>query len=750
MYKVLDLETETHIFHKRKASPFDERNWVVARGWKNQGDAQCSWTYHPKHDRTTYATIEPDVSMLVGFNLKFDLMWEMSQDNPDLQPFFKRGGRIWDCQYAEYLLMAQQEAAQMASLDSIVEKYGGRKKLDEVKILWDNGVKTSAIQEQLLIDYLVGTEEEGRNSGDIGNTELIFLGQVKKAQEQGQLKMIADRMDGLLATMYMEFAGLKVDIEEARRRLGELHTELANASIELDQYVPKDIPFEFDWTRQLTSMMIFGGTKKYQERDTYVDPNTGQLARLKAFEMWPMINGEPVPPGDGSEYGVADFDRYVSGKQKGEIKYRKVEVEGELKTKLQDRFYTFKRITQPEPQWKLDQKDAYGNPLYSVGKDQIEELSLRNIPFLKSLALKQRLDKEIGTYYITTKEKSGEASGMLTCVQVADHILHHKLNHSLTVTTRLSSSDPNLQNLPKAGKSHVKRMFISRFKNGVMVEADYSQLEVVVQGVLSKDQNLCQSLRDRVDFHCKRVAAKHNITYEEALDWCKNENHPDFKAGEAERTNCKVFSFQRAYGAGAPKIAYETGIPLADVEAMIIAEDKLFPGVVKFNSAVEVAVHKSAVPFQKANDAGEWNTYRRGFWYAPTGTIYSFMSRDALDWQRKKGIKDSFMPTELKNYPVQGTGGEFVQGMLGRLWRYLISVDFYDGQALLVNTVHDSVWADCATPEIADKIARDMIRELSAVPEYYNERYGMDIDVPFPVDIKMGPNMYDMKHWKAE
>ena len=90
------------------------------------------------------------------------------------------------------------------------------------------------------------------------------------------------------------------------------------------------------------------------------------------------------------------------------------------------------------------------------------------------------------------------------------------LNHTSTVTTRLSSSNPNLQNLPRKDKSKVKRIFRSRAKGGLMLEADYSQLEVVVQGVLSKDKQLCQDLRDRIDFHCKRVGIKHNVSYEEA------------------------------------------------------------------------------------------------------------------------------------------------------------------------------------------------------------------------------------------
>lgn len=742
MYLVFDLETETYSSHKRKASPFDSRNHVVARGWKAQNDTKCSYEYYGADRTKTYLRIPEQTTMLVGFNLKFDLLWEMANGNPDLHAFYKRGGKIWDCQYAEYLLKAQHPDSQMAALTDVAPLYGGTKKIDAVKALWEDGCKTVDIPEDLLIDYLVGTEEESRNGGDIRNTELIFLGHIQQAIRLGMLKMIQDRMDGLLATTDMEFRGLHVDVNEAKRRLNILNTELAEAEAELAKYIPDDLPFEFNWgSKYHASYIIFGGTAKYSKQTTYIDEATGELARLKTKERHYVH-------ADGSTHPTEPGVKYLSGKNKGEYKTKAVDVPGELKVKYQDFTYKFPGYTEPKDEWATKNVDAAGLPVYQTNSDVITEISIRNIPFLKVLSKKQALDKEIGTYYLRFDEKKKEYVGMLTCVQPSDKMLHHKLNHTSTVTTRLSSSDPNLQNLPRGDKSEVKAMFYSRFgDDGEMIEADYSQLEVVVQGVLSGDKNLCDFLRAQVDFHCKRVAAKFGIAYEDALVWCKDENYPDYKMWKARRTGCKEFSFQRAYGAGAAAIAAATGMSLSDVEELIEAEEALFPGIVEFNALVESAVKKSAVPFQAPNDAGQWKTYRRGFWQSPTGTMYSFRTYDAQEWQRKRGITDSFSPPEMKNYPVQGTGGEVVQGILGLLWRHFISKDFYNGRAYLVNTVHDCVWAD-VHKSVRDEVAADMKRIMESIPEYYNNRYGMKIDVPFPVEVEYGPNMNKLHHWK--
>lgn len=772
MYLIFDLETTIYESMKRKANPFDERNWIVAQGWKLQGDTDCSWAYHKEKSRSRWLDIPECVTMLVGHNIKFDLLWEMVMGNPSLSAFLKRGGRIWDTQYVEYLLRAQLQEVQMISLNDLSPQYGGTEKVDAVKALWDQGVQTYDIPEDLLIDYLVGTEEEKRNGGDIGNTELIFLGQVAKAHKLGMTNMIMDRMDGLLATTEMEFRGLKVDVAEAGRRLKVLTADLKRADTELQAFIPDDLPFEFNWNSPIhASALIFGGTVKYKKQAPYKDDD-GQWARYKAVEQWPLFNKEPVDPAScrfdkhTQQYCrmIDDLIRWQdvnkSGKNKGAPKFRNVSVQGDIKVKYQDFLYEFPGYTPPKDSWATSRLDGKGAPVYSTSSEVMETLAKRDMPFTKALGEKQKLDKEIGTYYVRYDPKKGYV-GMLSCVQPSDHIIHHSLNHVATVTTRLSSSSPNLQNLPRndkddegVEKSQVKTMFVSRFgDDGYMIEADYSQLEVVVQGVLSGDPQLCQDLRDKIDFHCKRVSAKHHISYKEAVDWCKNgvsiaALEASGYVGKVERTKCKIFSFQRAYGAGVDTVAEETGMTTEETRALFDAEDALYPGVVEFNKNVEAACHASAKPFQALNEkTGQWQTFRRGYWVAPTGTRYSWRTYPAQDWQKKRGITDSFNPPEMKNYPIQGTGGEFVQAILGLLVRKFIETDNYGGKAFLVNTVHDCVWID-AHKDVYDQVCRDIKPIMESIPEYYNNRYGMNITVPFPVDVEYGSNMNNLSHWR--
>ncbi len=736
-YMVFDLETENHTTFRRFCNPFDPVNWVVARGWKKQGDKQCSWTYHPKPDGSSL-DIPDDVTLLVGHNIKFDLMFEWG--TPQMKAFFKRGGRIWDTQYVEYLLEAMQQEYHMNSMDQIVEKYDGRLKINAVKELWEQGYLTSEIDRDLLIDYLVGTEDEQRNSGDIGNTERIFLGQIKRAKEKNMLTMIAARMDGLCCTTEMEYNGLKIDVQEAKRRMLILEQDLKDCNKELEQYIP-ELPegLEFNWNSGVhVSALIFGGTMKYSVKAPYKD-DTGEWARKLEKQQWPLFNGVPVSPDDAMH--LDNQDMFTSGKRKGEYKFRAVEVPGELKQKLQTFFFSLPGYTAPMPKWETALKDAAGNPVYQTGADIIAELGNRDIPFLKTLSRRAELVKELGTYYVQYDPGKKSYVGMLTCVDNRDHIIHHNLNHTTTVTSRLSGSNPNAQNIPRDDKSEVKKMFRSRFESGKMLEADYSQLEVVVQGLLSMDENLCADIRNKVDFHCKRVAYKHGITYEEAVARCKDEHHPEHKFWKSERTKAKVFSFQRAYGAGAALIAESTGMTIDEVKKLIEAEEEMYPGVMVFNKLVEDAIYESAVPFKHVFPHGGFKVYRRGYWQAPTGTLYSWRSYDATKYQQREGKTDTFKPTEIKNYPVQGTGGEIVQIILGKLWRHFVAHDNYNNMALLCNTVHDCVWIDVHT-DVLDAVAKDTKRIMESVPEVLTDLYGMDVPVPFPVEIEVGDNLY--------
>lgn len=760
-YIILDLETQTHTRFKRKANPFLPENYIVARGWKVEGDKQCTAEFYDDVDSVKSMHIPDDVDVIVAHNAKFELLYEMRFSNDSLHTFFKRGGRVHCTQYCEYLLNAQQQKFHMNSLDQIAPTYGGRVKIDGVKALWDAGVQTSDIDRDLLLDYLIGTDEEGRNSGDIGNTEIIYLGQIKAAEELGMLPAIKLRMDGLCSTAEMEFRGLKIDVERARNDLRKRLSEQVQADEELSQYI-KDMPegLTFNWNSPVhKSALIFGGTVKYQKQDTYVDPNTGELARKQETrDEWVLTTGHTTTENpDDPRFNPNNYVKYLSGKRAGEYKTKKVKVPGELKVKYQDFFHEFPGYVIPLDEWKSSLTDGLGGPVYSTSGDVLDTITANagNVPFLAALGDANRLNKEIGTYYVKTDPKTGEKKGMLTCVQPWDHMVHHKLNHTSTVTSRLSSSDPNLQNLTRADfdaetgkyKSEVKAMFVSRFgKDGKMVEIDYSQLEVVVMGLLSLDTNLCRDLNNKVDFHCKRVALKNGVSYEFALDACKNEDHPEYNKWKKERTKCKIFSFQRAYGAGAALIAAETGMDVEEVKALIEAEDKEYPGVAKFNATVEREVTATAEPFHDGERG--YRTFRRGSYQAITGTTYTFRSYDAPDYLRRRGITDTFSPTEMKNYPVQGTGGELVQMVLGQLWRWFVRNDFFGGQAYLVNTVHDCVWADCHHT-VLDRVVAGMKKIMQAIPHFLKHFFGINCPVGFPVDAEVGDNMLDLHHWQA-
>src|SRR5690606_24903192 len=98
-----------------------------------------------------------------------------------------------------------------------------------------------------------------------------------------------------------------------------------------------------------------------------------------------------------------------------------------------DFYYTFPGYTEPEAKWESKSDEG----VYSTAAEVIEALGNRDIPFLKVLARRADIHKDLSTYYIVTDEDTGDQKGMLTLVG-EDGIIHHKLNMNTTVTARLS------------------------------------------------------------------------------------------------------------------------------------------------------------------------------------------------------------------------------------------------------------------------------------------------------------------------
>jgi DNA polymerase I-like protein with 3'-5' exonuclease and polymerase domains len=765
MYRIFDLETTTTTMNKRKASPFSDENWVVAAGYKDQDSVSFTEYYIKKEypyanniipmgDDSPYRIrIPKSCTLLVGFNIKFDLLY--SWDHPELKAFLARGGKIWDCQYAEYLLQGAVPTSHMVSMDDIVEKYGGVLKIDEIKALWKAGVNTPDINKDLLSTYL---------HGDLNNTEAIFLGQVKAAREKGIVQGIMSRMDGLLCTTECEHNGLHIDVTQALDDKAMLEGELSVIKHELESALP-DLPeeFEFNWGSNVhKSCLLYGGAAKYQKWTPHLDEDGNQLYAKKDVRCLVRHDGSKGIPLVADDFprqleGQLDaFKTYKGGKRKGEY-VTKIYKEDDLdkpKGARRDYVVRFPRMVQPKDEWTGALKDGEGNPIWSVSGEIIQLLAANHpdIKFLKAMSTRDKIQKDLGTYYMT--EDKGELKGMLTLLD--GDFIHHSLNHVQTVTTRLSSSNPNMQNIPRNDydedlgreKSVVKRMFTSRFADGKMLEIDYSQLEVVVQGILTQDKQLIQDIKDGVDFHCKRLAAKLQEDYEEVYKKCHDESHPDHKAYKVMRSAAKGFTFARAFGAGKASIAANTGMSEDEVQTLIDAEEIMYPGVSKFFDSIEETLQQTRVPSLRyeplPDQPGRSVQCGIGYYTGPTECIFGFYEVPYPAYKRKNtGREAGFYRPSIQNYPVQGTAGHLVQIALGKLFRWYIQHPQRESFRI-VNTVHDCVWLDCK-PEIAGHIGKQAQAVLEGVPAYLKELFNIDCPVEFPCETEIGDNLLNMK-----
>lgn len=749
-YTVWDVETTTKTQHKRKASPFCLDNHVVASGFKTKGMALPAYDYfgrsRPSGD--WFRKLLAASKMLVGFNIKFDLLHALT--DADNYTAWKRwvvdGGRIWDCQLAEYHIHGMAREHHMLSLDEVAPRYGGNLKNDAVKALWEAGVDTTDIDKDLLLEYLVGTGPD--DLGDIGNTEKIFLGQIAALRARNGINTVALGMDAMLAVIECERNGMYVDKALGLTLAAELESTLKTITEELVGYLPADMPKEltFNWgSRFHLSALVFGGSVKYKAKATILDAD-GKPTYYQVDELhYVMVDGTttPLKPSENVD-NIFKYATFAGGKNKGEFKTKKVKVPDIArgpKDRYEDFHFTFPGFTEPSPEWESSTPGVY-----SVASEVIAALGNRDVPFLKTLATMAAMQKDLGTYYITTDEDTGEQKGMLTLVG-DDGIVHHSINQCSTVTARFSSSNPNLQNVSGSGKSQVKSLFRSRFKHGKIVQSDFTALEIYVQAILTKCRQLIEDLRAGLDMHCVRVSQKTGEPYEEVLAKAKDEKHPEHKVYHKLRKGAKEFSFQRAYGAGVTAIAASTGMSEEDVEALVLAEAERYPEVDQFYVALTEQIARNRTPtnrfLQHPELPGIQCQLGRSYYVTPDGKMYSYSEHPAPAWLvRQTKVAQSFSPPEIRNYVVQGSGAEWAKAALAITIRMFYLFDNFGGLALLVNQVHDAEYVD-ADDSVAVRAAALLHACMEEASAYMEYKFNWLVPVPVPSETKFGTSMIE-------
>lgn len=283
--------------------------------------------------------------------------------------------------------------------------------------------------------------------------------------------------------------------------------------------------------------------------------------------------------------------------------------------------------------------------------------------------------------------------------------------------------------------SRIKSCFRSRFPSGVLLEVDFSQLEVVGVALLSNDPVLKDDIRSGRDMHRVRAAQLFGIT--------------EAAVTKEQRQIAKVLSFQLQYGAGAKSMAAKNGIAEELASKFIKQYYDRYEVLQQWQNDNIKAVAASRVATKERTKLGE--PRGKGTLATDTGRMYTFMEEDAPEWMRKPRkwgptTAVSFSPTQIKNYPSQG----FATGDVMALFRAMLMEHYRSvlttwRVGIPVMTIHDSVMFDCVD-RIGAKAVNEMCKELAdALPSKIESLWGIRCDLPFKVEGKCGETWADMK-----
>ncbi|MBR4985822.1 MAG: DNA polymerase I [Proteobacteria bacterium] len=285
-----------------------------------------------------------------------------------------------------------------------------------------------------------------------------------------------------------------------------------------------------------------------------------------------------------------------------------------------------------------------------------------------------------------------------TLASLADpqtHRIHGRFNACVTATTRLSSSDPNLQNIPgrtELGRQ-IKRAFVPA-PGYTFISADYSQIELRLMAAFSKEPVLCQAYQNGEDVHARTAASLFDLPIEQVT--------------KPQRQLAKTINFGLLYGMGVQKLARETGYSKAEAKAFLEKFHAQFPTLSKF----------FADQVQLARDAGETRTifgHRR-----PVRELYS-----------ARPMLRAFGERVALNAPIQGSASDVVKRAMIRLDAAIRSHGLH---ARLLIQVHDELLLECPDNEV-EKTSALLVDAMENAAQ---------IGVPLKVELKTGKTWADM------
>ncbi|WP_343209014.1 DNA polymerase I [Anaerolentibacter hominis] len=299
-------------------------------------------------------------------------------------------------------------------------------------------------------------------------------------------------------------------------------------------------------------------------------------------------------------------------------------------------------------------------------------------------------------YRQLTKLKSTYADGLAAYINPSDQRIHGTFNQTITATGRLSSTEPNLQNIPirmELGRQ-IRKVFVPE-DGYVFLDADYSQIELRVLAHMSGDEALIEAYRQDQDIHRITASKVFHMPLEEVTD--------------AQRRNAKAVNFGIVYGISSFGLGQDLGITRKEAERYIDNYFKTYPKVKEFlDGLVKEGKEK--------------------------GCVYSMFHRKRPIPELSSGnfMQRSFGERVAMNSPIQGTAADIIKIAMIRVNDRLKEKQM---KSRLILQVHDELLVETHRCEI-DLVRSILLEEME---------HAADLKVPLIVEVSQGDNWYEAK-----
>ena len=317
---------------------------------------------------------------------------------------------------------------------------------------------------------------------------------------------------------------------------------------------------------------------------------------------------------------------------------------------------------------------------YSTSEETLSKLSKKHA-IVKEILQWRSLQKLMTTYINALPNQVDDSTGRI----------HSKFNQTNTTTGRLSSNNPNLQNIPIRTKNgRMIRSAFSAIDGNVILSADYSQIELRVIASLSGDKNMIDAFNNNEDIHASTAANVFGIKLE--------------KVSKEQRSHAKIVNFGIIYGVSAFGLSNQTNLTRAESKVIIDNYYESYPSLKEFMS--------SQINFAREN-----------------GFVKTILGRKRFlnDINSRNGMLRSSAERNAINTPVQGSAADIIKLSMINIFNEFRKKSM---KTKLILQVHDELVFDAPADEV-DQAKNIIIQEMENAYK---------LEVPLTVDIGVGKN----------